>query len=301
MLVNRGRPSTYIKPAIFNNKVDLLKINDGKIGHPYVYSEMLIVVGFAIKSVFKIGYREAAGMIKDYAELAGSSCSPDFRTIQWRISRMESDGIKFMIYAKNKILDVVIDSSEVKSTNYGEYRRTKYDRIKMWEKIHIAVDRKTHKILNIIVTGNEIGDPREFIPLLDPIEKANIVRSATADGVYDSEKNFKYCDDNNINSLIPVHINATGESGRHRRKHVVEQLGVIRKRGWKYNRIPPKKTKRMIQEQWKNNSGYHGRSLVESAISVFKNAFGEYTFSKSKNMRGKELLLKAVVYNRFLT
>ncbi len=240
MLINRGKPSTYIKPAISNNKVNLLKINDGKVGHPYVYSEVLIVAGFAVKSIFKIGYREAAGMIKDYAELVRSSCSPDFRTIQWRISKMKSDGIKFVIYTKNKTLDVVIDSSEVKSTNYGEYRSTKYDKIKMWEKIHIAVDRKTHKILNIIVTGNDVGDPREFIPLLGQVKELNNVKSATADGAYDSEKNFKYCDDNNINPLIPVHINATGENGRHRRKHVVKQLGVIRKRGWKYNRISPK-------------------------------------------------------------
>ncbi len=42
------------------------------------------------------------------------------------------------------------------------------------------------------------------------------------------------------------------------------------------------------------------RSLVEPSFSIFKNAFGEYTFSRDKEMKEKELLLKAVVYNTFL-
>ncbi len=40
--------------------------------------------------------------------------------------------------------------------------------------------------------------------------------------------------------------------------------------------------------------------MVETAFSVFKGAFGEYTFSRGDEMREKELLLKAVVYNTFL-
>jgi hypothetical protein len=40
--------------------------------------------------------------------------------------------------------------------------------------------------------------------------------------------------------------------------------------------------------------------LVESTFSVFKNVFGAYAFSKNKDMKEKELLLKAVAYNRFV-
>lgn len=54
------------------------------------------------------------------------------------------------------------------------------------------------------------------------------------------------------------------------------------------------------QDDWKNRVGYHSRSMVETAFSVFKGAFGEYTFSRGDEMREKELLLKAVVYNTFL-
>ncbi len=168
------------------------------------------------------------------------------------------------------------------------------------DKIHVAVDRKTHRILNIIVTDDDIRDVREFEPLIEPIKEANTIDNVAADGAYDSEENFRYCYENNINAFIPVRINSVGKRGKHRRKHVVEQLGIIRKRGRIRNIIPPKEIRRANQTNWKNNSGYHMRSLVESTFSVFKNVFGEYTFSKNKDMKEKELLLKAVAYNRFL-
>jgi hypothetical protein len=299
-LVNRGRPSTYIKSAFADNGAEVSRLNKDKVGHPYVYLNILILSVFALKCVFKVPYRAAEGIIKDYTERNNISEYPNFRTIQWRVSQMKKDGIKFMIYDKGKDLDVLIDSTGIKSSNDGEYRSTRYGKRKVWTKIHVAVDRKTHRILNIIVTDDHIGDVREFEPLIEPIKEANTIGNAAADGAYDSEENFKYCDDNNINAFIPVRINSIGKRGKHRRKHVIEQLGIIRKRGRNCNIMPPKEIRRANQINWKNSSGYHMRSLVESTFSVFKNVFGEYTFSKNKDMKEKELFLKVVAYNRFL-
>jgi len=130
---------------------------------------------------------------------------------------------------------------------------------------------------------------------LEPIEN---VKVAAADGANDSNKNFD-CDDRHILPLIPVHINATGGS-LHRKLHVEEQLGVIIRRGRNRNVIPPKEIRKKNQEKWKNECGYHMRSIVESVFSVFKNTFGEYTFSKTKEIREKELMLKALVYNTYI-
>ena len=197
-------------------------------------------------------------------------------------------------------MDVIIDATGVKSKNDGEYRGTKYGKVKIWEKIHIAIDRKSHRILNIEVTGNDVADPRMFIELMVPITEMNDVDSTTADGACDSDKNFEYCDKNGIKARIPVRINSVGGKSKYRRKNVVEQLGVNRKRGHRLHKIPPENIRRENQERWQNESGYHERSLVESMISVFKGAFGEYLFSKRSDMKEKELLMKAVVYNMFL-
>ena len=132
--------------------------------------------------------------------------------------------------------------------------------------------------------------------MLEPIEN---VKVAAADGANDSNKNFEYSDNRHILPLIPVHVNATGGS-HHRRLRIEEQLGVIRRRGRNRNVIPPKEIRKKNQEKWKSESGYHMRSIVESVFSVFKNTFGEYTFSKTKEMKEKELMLKALIYNKYI-
>lgn len=299
-LVNRGRPSTYLKPAATDQEVDLSVMNHNKVGKPYSFSSLLIIAAFAVKCVFKIGYREAAGGVRDFVESIGMKASPDFRTIQWRISQMKNDGIRFMMRQRGKSdLEVIIDASGIKSENDGEYRTVKYGKMKMWAEIHVAIDRATRRILNMKVTGNDVRDTKEFIPLLKPIIEENKVDTVTTDGGYDSEQNFEYCDSNNIRPLIPVHINAV--RGKHKRKRIEEQLGHVFKRGFPgRNRHLTEEIRRQNQDRWKKISGYHSRSLIETFFSVFKGAFGEYTFSTNHKMRERELLLKAVVYNQFL-
>ncbi|MGH2637682.1 MAG: IS5 family transposase [Rhabdochlamydiaceae bacterium] len=299
-LINRGRPSTYLRPAALNQDADLSVMNHDKVGKPFSFSNMLMVAAFAVKCVFKIGYRGAAGNVKDFLDSIGITSHPDFRTIQWRISRMKKDGIKLMVYRRSGTdIDVILDSSGVKARNDGEYRSTKYGKIKAWKEVHIAIERWTHKILNMEITENDVRDAEELIPLMEPIIAMNKVRSATADGAYDSERNFEYCDDNNIKPMIPVHINAI--NGKHKKKRIMEQLGTdVRPGSYFHNLHLTKEMKRQNQDRWKKESGYHSRSLVETTFSVFKGAFGEYAFSKNDEMKEKELLLKAVVYNRFL-
>lgn len=301
-LVDRGKTSTYIKPAIMTSKRDLSVMNNGKVGKPYEYSDVFIIAGFAVKTVNKSGYRQAAGCIEDYLALNDIKDHPDFRTIHWRIGQLKKEEIRFMIEEstgdEDDTIDVIVDSTGVRSRKDGEYRSKMYRNKKRWKQIHIVISKKTRKIMNIKVTRDHAGDPNQFVPLMKPIVKRRTVNSANADGAYGSEKNFKFCDDNNIESIIPVHINHVGTTGRHHRKRVVEQLGVIRKPG-KY-RQPTKEQKKKNLEKWKDKRGYHDRSIIEGVISVFKGVFDESVFSKKKDMIENELLLKAFIYNTFV-
>jgi len=225
-------------------------MNKGKVGRPYQYSNVEIFAAYAIKCIFKLGYREASGIVEGFEQQYGVDNTPNFRTIQWRIKKLRKEIISISIHDENKDMvdiEVVIDSTGIKSRNDGEYRSTKYVKVKDWEKMHVLVDKKTRKILNIIITDSSTGDAKEFIHLLELIEN---VKVAAADGANDSNKNFEYCDDRHILPLIPVHINATGGS-LHRKLYVEEQLGVIRRRGRNRNVIPPKEIRKKNQEKWK--------------------------------------------------
>lgn len=286
--------------AIKRNNQELQEMNRDKVGAPYEYSPVLIISTFAIKTVNKTGYRQASGTVEDYLKLNGVEKHPVFTTVHWRIQQLKKEGIRLMIYKsiddEEEVIDVIIDSTGEKSRKDGEYRSKMYGKLKDWKQVHIVISRRTHRILNIKVTKGNSGDPQEFVPLMKPIVERHKVGRVFGDGAYGSEENFEFCDDNGIDSIIPVHVNA--ESGKHKRKRIEDQLGVIKKPG--RHRQPTKEQKRKNQDRWKSESGYHQRSLVECVIGVFKNVFDESVFSKTKEMIEKELLLKAVIYNKYV-
>jgi hypothetical protein len=162
--VNRGRPSNYLLPAVENRDNDLKVMNKGKVGRPYRYSNVEIFAAYAIKCIFKLGYREASGIVEDYERQNGVANTPNFRTIQWRIEKLRKDIISISIHEESKDMvdiEVIIDSTGIKNRNDGEYRSTKYGKRKEWGKMHIVVDRKTKRILNIIITDSGTGDVKE--------------------------------------------------------------------------------------------------------------------------------------------
>jgi len=64
-LVDRGRPAKYLLTAVENRNKDLKVMNEGKVSRPYQYSNVEIFAAFAIKCIFKLGYREASGIVED--------------------------------------------------------------------------------------------------------------------------------------------------------------------------------------------------------------------------------------------
>jgi len=304
-LVNRGRPSTYLHEALKRHSKDLIEMNKNKVGSPYEYSFTLILGAFAIKSVDKKGYRQATGTVSDYLLFCGITSCPNFRTVQWRMQQLKRNGIKLMIYQsideEDEYIDVIMDSTGMKSRKDGEYRSDMYGKIKEWKQLHIAISRKTHKILNMKVTRAHSGDVNQFVSIMKPIVERKRVKSSRTDGGYDSEENFEFCYKHGIEAIMPVRINAVGKYDRYRRLAIEEQLGFKRRHGAhrRYS-YPKEEIRRQNQEKWKSATGYHDRSLIETVNSVFKGVFDEGAFSKSAKMIEKELLLKAVVYNKFI-
>ena len=101
--------------------------------------------------------------MEDYERQYGADNTLNFRTIHWRIKKLRNDIISLSIHEESKDMldiDVVIESTGIKSRNDGGYRSTKYGKKKEWCKMHIAVDRKTKKILNIIITDSSTGDAK---------------------------------------------------------------------------------------------------------------------------------------------
>jgi hypothetical protein len=54
-------------------------------------------------------------------------------------------------------------------------------------------------------------------------------------------------------------------------------------------------------EQWKDSVSYGQRWIAETAFSSLKRMFGEYVYSINMENMKQELMLKASLYNKFMS
>ena len=109
----------------------------------------MILAAYAIKSADKKGYRQPRDRCR-LLDLNGINKSPNSRTINWRIKRLDGDGIKLMVYKsiddEYGIIDATVDSTSAKSRKDGEYRAKMYKKLNEWKQTHMVIGRKAHKI-----------------------------------------------------------------------------------------------------------------------------------------------------------
>jgi hypothetical protein len=153
-------------------------------------------------------------------------------------------------------LDIVIDSSGLKVYGEGEWKVRIYGKTKrrIWRKLHLGVDVQSGEIEAVLLTENNVHDAEAIEPLPDQIEQP--IDHLAGDGSYDRRDVYDRLQQHSPGAkpLIPprkdAHIWQHGN--RHAPPHPRdENLRAIRKMG---------------RQAWKETSGYHQRSLAETAV-----------------------------------
>ena len=261
---------------------ELEKSNERKEGARYLYPSCLMSMLAAIH-VYLLPYRQLEGFVRIFAEHVDAvrGAVPDYTTIWWRVARVRVEIDPSV--DRTKDVTIAVDSTGIKVSNRGEWIRQKWAVKRGFIKFHVAVDVKTGKMLSVEVTKENAPDGRMLQPLVQRASSKVKVASAIGDGAYDSRSNFRYLHDNGIEPVIRV-----------RRNSSLRAMGCM-----------PRKL--VVQEQlrdydgWKRRHHYGKRWRIESAISSFKSAFGEHVTSVKWRYMVNELLLKASVYNMFLS
>ncbi|CAN5846472.1 hypothetical protein BH23THE1_BH23THE1_31750 [soil metagenome] len=152
-------------------------------------------------------------------------------------------------------------------------------------KIRVAVDIKSKKILSMDVTDEHVHDNKVLPLLVDNISKDGFVLDQVlGDGAYDSNYTFRFLSERGIMPCIKVRKNSRV---RWKTVNLFRNLSVIAQRN--------------NYERWKDSVSYGKRWMVETVFSSLKRMFGEYVYSiKMENMK-QELLLKASLYNKFVS
>ena len=254
---------------------ELSQMNFGKVGEPYCYPDSFIQLLGYMRAYFHLPYRQTQGVVIAHANKVPNASH--YSTISRRINRLE---IKINEKLGNDII-IALDSTGLKVANRGEWMRHKWHVRKGYLKIHITVDIKKKRILSLEVTSEEVHDGKILKKLVDDASENNKVKRVLADGLYDSNKNFRYLSKNHIKPGIKTRSNSKARSTN----CYARNMSVLRQQ--------------TNLKRWKRSMSYGYRWMAETVFSSIKRTFGEHVTARKFPYMVKEIFLKATLYNMF--
>jgi len=282
-LVQRGSLTLWIDEESINEWYeDSSNINKGK-GCPRVYSDAAILCALTLKAVFRLPLRATEGLMKSLMFLMNLDLSiPDYTTLCRRQAQLD---IEIPRTTSTEEKHLVIDSTGLKVFGEGEWktRQHGYNKRRTWRKLHLAVNAETQEIEAAVVTTNDIHDSEVLDDLLEQVEDK--IDKVSADGAYDSHDIFQSITERSAEALIPPRKNAKiTQHGNSSKKPLPrdEILRKIRKHG---------------RKKWKKISGYHKRSLAETAMFRIKKLFGGELASRNFNSQAVEAFIRCRALN----
>jgi IS5 family transposase len=251
-------------------------------GAQYRYSDLAIECLLTLRAVYHLTLRATEGFAHSlFALMQVDLTVPDYTTLCRRAATVR---VTLPKKARGP-LHLVIDSTGLKVYGEGEWkvRQHGYSKRRTWLKLHLAVDPETHEIQAAMVTDPGVTDAEMVPPLLEQVE--NPVASAAADGAYDRRSVYEALEKRGAKAVIPPrrdakvrrHGNTSGP-----RLARDENLRRIRKIG---------------RAAWKGESGYHERSLVETAMFRMKTIFGDGVSSREQARQATEAGIRCRALN----
>ncbi len=247
-LINSGLLTFWVDAEAMSNWFH--HDHHGRRGRRQLYTDQTICTFLMLKGIFSHTMRATQGLLDTLFELMNVPlCAPDYSCVSKR-ARLVT--VVYRQPPKERITDLVIDSTGVKVFGEGEWKVRKHgaEKRQVWRKLHLAVDPVTHDIVAAEVSLENVHDAEVLPTLLKPLRRK--LGRVYADGAYDSKASHQLISRKRATACIPPRKNAgRWEKGHPRNEAVL----VMRKEGLAH---------------WRKISEYHGRSLAETAMYRFK-------------------------------
>ena len=277
-LINRGSLSLWIDTHSINHWLNAQPAAGP--GRPLFYADAAITCALLIREVYHLPLRQTQGFIHSLFTLLHIDLPvPHYSTLSRRAARLR---IKLDALSINQPLHLLIDSSGFKVYGEGEWyvRLRKQFRRRTWRKLHIAVDHQSGLVVSGVGSHKDFLDRDALGELLDQSEA--VVKAVYADGAYDYKVCYKAIYERGGEAIIPP-----------------KQRGVLHKQEWMESRNRNiKQMRKLGLDRWKCKSGYHKRSLVETAFHRLKKVFTDRLRSKRTDTQDTEMLIRCAALNR---
>jgi transposase len=253
-------------------------------GAQYVYADAAIKCVLTLRAVYHLALRATEGLARSlFALLEVALPVPSYSTLSRRAAELR---VALGALPRSGPLHLVIDSSGFKVYGEGEWkvRLHGWSKRRTWRKLHLAVDEATGEIVAAVASEAGVSDDDALPDLLPQVPGE--VGQVSADGAYDKRRCYEAIEQRGAKAVIPPrrdakiwqHSNCAAPP--HPRD---ENLRAIRRQG---------------RRRWKQEAGYHRRSLAETTFFRFKTLFGPTLHARAFLRQATELFLKAAALNR---
>lgn len=137
-----------------------------------------------------------------------------------------------------------------------ESQKARQKRCRIWRKLHLAVDASTHKVICADLSLNNVTDAEAFPGLIRQTHRK--IRSAAADGAYDTRRCHDELCRKKISALIPPRKGAGYWPGEYADR----------------NRAVANQRLTGSNARWKWSTDYNCRSIAETAMYRVKQLLG---------------------------
>jgi hypothetical protein len=203
----------------------------------------------------------------------------DYSTLCRRAQRLQ---VNLASHPTNKIKHLVFDASGLKVYGEGEWKVRTHgvSKRRTWRKLHISVDASTHRIITALITDKDVVDGRMLPRQLRQVEAR--VERVYGDGAYDTRLCYKAIHKKGAKAIIPPRKGSTlwKDPYLKDRNKNLREMGKFGLKGWK------------------KRSGYHTRSLVETAFFRLKTIFSDKLRSRRDGTQVAEVMIRCAALNR---
>ena len=259
-------------------------IPSGRRGRQQAYSDAAIQACLTLKTLLGLPLRQATGFVASLLELSGLGWSvPDFSTLS---RRQKTLNVTIPYRGSKGPLHLLVDSTGIKVEGEGEWHTRKHggSKRRVWRKLHLGIDEETLEIRAVEVTSSNVGDAPMLPDLLAQLPPDQEIATVTADGAYDTRACHDAIADRGAAAIIPPRRNARAwkpdTAGARARNEILRT------------------SKHLGRALWRNWSGYHRRSRVETKMNCVK-LLGQKLMSRDFDRQVAEVQIRAAVMNRF--
>jgi hypothetical protein len=256
----------------------------GKPGRPRTYSDLAVQCMLVLRLFYRLPLRAAQGLMASLLLLLDCPLRvPDYTTLCRRQRFLAG---KVQVDQAEEPRHILIDSTGLKVFGEGEWKVRQHGKQKRptWRKLHLAIDAQTQEIVAAALTTNSLHDCQVLPKLL--LEVEGEIARVTTDGAYDTWECRYEISTRRADAVIPprstARVTECDIPEAAQRDRAVEE---IRDEGLKH---------------WKESSGYHRRSLVETAMFRVKSTFGDKMKAREIQNQIAEAVLKSNVLNQFI-